>query len=451
MQPKQPTVSVVMPTLNESRNLPLVLPYLPLDWIDEVILVDGRSTDDTVDIAHRLLPTIKVVMEHKPGKGAAMRAGFAAASGDILITMDADGSNDPREIPRFIQKLLEGADFVKGSRFAPGGGTTDMPRYRKWGNSALKSLVNFLFNSSYTDLCYGYHAFWRHCLPAIDGTIENGFEVDTAIYVRVLRERLRIVEVPSFEGYRFYGVGKLQTIPDGFRVLFTILHEWLNSCTARRHDPYRGFRGYEPKLQSGASPMTPVELIYNLSHELVARPTVHERLIWLLQRILTLIGATSGSLLILDDAGQVAEGVLAYRNQIHSPNTPQVVDVVERGLAGWVVEHRQAALIPSTANDARWLRRPWEEPNPLPRSALSIPFMLYDRPFGVLTLVHEDKDWFTQNDLALLTAITVGLSLSTAAFLLPKPPLSETKRDPDGDPSALNLDITSGHPASVSV
>src|SRR5574340_1775949 len=114
----RPSVSVIIPTLNEAKNLPLVLPYLPMDWIDEVLLVDGRSSDNTVETAQRILPSIKVVLETKKGKGAAMYAGYKAASGDILVVMDADGSNDPRESPRYVKPLLEGADFVKGSRFS---------------------------------------------------------------------------------------------------------------------------------------------------------------------------------------------------------------------------------------------------------------------------------------------------------------------------------------------
>ena len=426
VQPGRPTVSVVIPTLNESSNLPLVLPYLPLNWVDEVILVDGRSTDNTVDIARRLLPTIRVIMEKKPGKGAAMRAGFAAASGDIIVTMDADGSNDPREIPRLVKRLLEGADFVKGSRFAPGGGTTDMPRYRKWGNGALRNLVNFLFNGTFTDLCYGYHAFYRHCLPVIDGTIADGFEVDTAIYVRVLRQRLRIAEVPSFEGYRFYGVGKLQTIPDGWRVLMTILREWVTEKKCLEQDLYRGFRGYEPELQLADPHLTPVELIYNLSHELVVQRSLHERLACVLHRVTSLLGAASGSLLALDERGQFNEGVMTYQGRVDSLAVPELADILQHGLAGWVIAHRQAALILSTTDDPRWVRRSWEEPDAISRSAISIPLMLYDRPIGVLTLVHEDKRQFTQHDLAVLTAITVGLSLSAAAFLLPKPTLATT-------------------------
>ena len=219
-------VSVIIPTLNEEKNLPLVLPRIPMELVDEVLLIDGRSTDNTIAVARGILPSIRVVLESKKGKGAAMTAGYRAATGDILIVIDADGSNDPREIPRFLRALVEGADFVKGSRFAHHGGTTDMPRYRQLGNGAFVLAVNTLFGCKFTDLCYGYHAFWRYCLDLVDTTEFEGFEIDTALYLRAVRERLRIVEVPSFEGYRFFGVGKLKTIPDGFRVLGTIMSEY---------------------------------------------------------------------------------------------------------------------------------------------------------------------------------------------------------------------------------
>jgi CheY-like chemotaxis protein/glycosyltransferase involved in cell wall biosynthesis len=239
----RPTVSLIIPTLNEAENLPLILPHIPMDVVDEVILVDGRSTDGTVEISRKIMPSIKLVMEEKPGKGAALTAGYKASSGDIIIVMDGDGSNDPREIPRFIHGLREGADFVKGSRFASGGGTTDMPRTRRLGNAGFVHLVNLLFNGTFTDLCYGYHAFWRHCLNTLDLKDANGFEVDTALYLRAMRLSLKIMEVPSFEGYRFYGVGKLRTIPDGLRVLRTIFSEFFKSLRFPHRDLPIGFRG----------------------------------------------------------------------------------------------------------------------------------------------------------------------------------------------------------------
>jgi CheY-like chemotaxis protein/glycosyltransferase involved in cell wall biosynthesis len=238
-----PSVSLIIPTLNEADNLPLILPYIPMDVVDEVILVDGRSTDNTIEVSRQIMPSIKLVMEEKPGKGAALAAGFKASSGDIIIVMDADGSNDPREIPRFIHALREGADFVKGSRFASGGGTTDMPRIRRLGNSGFVLIVNLLFNGTFTDLCYGYHAFWRYCLNTLDLKEVDGFEVDTALYLRAMQMSLKIMEVPSFEGYRFYGVGKLRTIPDGLRVLRTIFSEFIMSLRISHRDLPVGFRG----------------------------------------------------------------------------------------------------------------------------------------------------------------------------------------------------------------
>lgn len=243
---QRPSVSVVIPTLDEAENLPLVLPHLPMDWIDEVLLVDGCSTDRTVEVAQKLIPSINVVLEPQLGKGAALRAGYQRCSGDVIIVMDADGSHDPREIPRFVKALMHGSDFVKGSRFAPGGGTTDMPRLRQFGNRLFVFLVNLLFNVHFTDLCYGYHAFWRYCLDSINLDGVEGFEIDTAIYVRALCHRLRLTEVPSFEGYRFRGAGKLRTFPDGLRVLMTILRETVHNLRHPRKAFYEGFRGHLP-------------------------------------------------------------------------------------------------------------------------------------------------------------------------------------------------------------
>ncbi len=218
-------VSVIIPTLNEARNLPLVLERIP-DWIDEVIIVDGLSSDDTVEVARRCLPDVRVVFEKVAGKGAALRAGFHAAEGDIVVMLDADGSTDPREIPRFVGALLGGADIAVGSRFMQGGGTTDMEVSRKAGNWVLTRLVRMGFGSRFSDLCYGYAAFWSDILPLLDGEY-TGFEVETLLHIRALRATLEIVEVPSFESPRRFGQSNLRTIRDGTRVLRSITTEWL--------------------------------------------------------------------------------------------------------------------------------------------------------------------------------------------------------------------------------
>lgn len=216
-------VSVVIPTLNEEKNLPHVFARLP-SGLHEVIVVDGHSTDDTVEVARRLRPDVHVLMQPGRGKGNALRAGFAACTGDIVVTMDADGSTDPAEIPRFVAALCNGADFVKGSRFAQGGGSSDITFTRRLGNRALNALVNALYHTSYTDLCYGFNAFWARCLPYMRVDCD-GFEVETLVNVRIAKAGLTIHEVPSHERDRMYGRSNLHAVRDGTRVLRTIALE----------------------------------------------------------------------------------------------------------------------------------------------------------------------------------------------------------------------------------
>jgi glycosyltransferase involved in cell wall biosynthesis len=224
-------VSVVIPALNEAANLPHVLPLIPLD-VHEVILVDGKSTDGTAGVARGLLPRIRLVQQEGSGKGSALRSGFAAATGDIIVMLDADGSTNPREIPRFLDALIRGADLVKGSRFLPGGGTADMPLYRKLGNAAFVGSVRLLFGGMSTDLCYGYSAFWARILPQLK-LDAAGFEIETQMALRARWAGLRVVEVASFEACRINGTSNLRTIPDGWRVTKQILRERFRSPIER--------------------------------------------------------------------------------------------------------------------------------------------------------------------------------------------------------------------------
>src|SRR3954469_6443076 len=216
----KPSVSVVIPTLNESRNLPYAMWRLP-DFVTEVIVVDGRSSDDTALTAAMMRPDVKVVLEPAKGKGAALRRGFAEATGDIIVMLDADGSADGGEIERFVAVLMAGADFAKGSRFLPGGGSADLTRLRSFGNQALKAMVNLICQTRFTDLCYGYNAFWRDCLQFIEIDV-TGFEVETRLMMTVATAGLAMVEVPSWEYNRVHGASNLHAIRDGLRVLRAI-------------------------------------------------------------------------------------------------------------------------------------------------------------------------------------------------------------------------------------
>jgi glycosyltransferase involved in cell wall biosynthesis len=235
-----PRISVIIPTLNEAKNLPHVFARLP-ENIYEVIIVDGHSVDDTVAVARQLRPGVQVVNQTRRGKGNALACGFAVATGDIIAMIDADGSTDPAEIPLFVAALLDGADFAKGTRFAKGGGSSDITRLRSLGNRMLNVLFNRLYWTRYSDLCYGFNVFWRRHVSVLDLDAStpapasgdgrlwgDGFEIETLIHTRVSKTRLSVTEVPSFEHLRIHGESNLNTFSDGIRVLRAIF-------TERRH------------------------------------------------------------------------------------------------------------------------------------------------------------------------------------------------------------------------
>jgi glycosyltransferase involved in cell wall biosynthesis len=444
---RRPIISVVIPTLNEAKNLPHLLPYLPMDWIDEVVLVDGRSTDNTIEVAKQLLPSIVVIEEKRHGKGIAMQSGFYASTGDIIITLDADGSNDPREIPRMITALLEGADMVKGTRFTSGGGTNDMSTVRKLGNKGLITLTNILFRASFTDLCYGYHAFWRYCLDQLDLSSQTGFEIDTGMYIQAWNNHLRLVETPSFEGYRFHGEGKLQTWKDGWRVLKQILTEKQSQMRSSPREEYLGFRGARPTflyapaykniyndfykiafskslfLQNDVAQLSKegifesanlentrflFQMLYLVSTTIskIDYFDLEKLLGHILEQVVHILDASSGSIVVLNEKGVPPESYTIYNSQVYPVTADQLSDTLENGLAGWVVKNQQPVLLADTSEDYRWVKHSWERTGSKPRSALSVPLTTNDSVVGVLTLARPQVRKFTYNDLRIANSMT---------------------------------------------
>lgn len=234
-----PTVTVVLPTRNEARNLPYVAKRMPP--VDQIVVVDGGSVDGTADVARQLWPDATIIEQTRAGKGNALACGFLAATGDIIVMIDGDGSTDPAEIPLFVAALIAGADLAKGSRFSRGGGSDDITHLRRLGNKGLNGLVNWLFKTEFSDLCYGYNAFWRRnleglALPPVELAEPqwgDGFEIETVINVRAARSGWSIREVGSFEGKRIYGRSNLNAVSDGLRVLRTIGRERREHRAAR--------------------------------------------------------------------------------------------------------------------------------------------------------------------------------------------------------------------------
>lgn len=218
----KPKISVIVCTLNEADNLPHVLPKIP-DWIDEVILVDGHSTDSTVEVTQKLRPDIKVLYQPGKGKGDALKYGVRQASGDIIVTLDADGETPPEDIYRFIEPLLNSHDFAKGSRLSRGK-PTRMPRYRWFGNKILALTFNVLYGSRYTDICSGYNAFWKHAFLKIPLSYDT-FQMEQQLLARAYKLGFRIKEVAYDTEGRIGGASKTSGIKQGFIDWFVIIKE----------------------------------------------------------------------------------------------------------------------------------------------------------------------------------------------------------------------------------
>ncbi|HEU5160521.1 MAG TPA: glycosyltransferase family 2 protein [Streptosporangiaceae bacterium] len=237
----RPTVSAVIPTLNEAENLRWLLPRLT--GVDEIVIVDGQSTDGSADVARLLRPDAIIISEPPSGKGTAMRTGMAAASSDVIIMLDADGSMDPAEFECFVALIRRGFDFVKGSRYACGGGSDDLTGLRRAGNRLLTRLANLLYRTQWSDLCYGFVALRRSAVQRL-GLTSTGFEIETEMCVNAVRAGLRMAEVASHESDRRFGASNLNTFRDGWRVLRTMIRlrfqgpiEAPDPMTVTRPDP----------------------------------------------------------------------------------------------------------------------------------------------------------------------------------------------------------------------
>lgn len=223
--PELARVTVVVPTLNEERNIAWVLERMPA-WVDEVLLVDGFSTDRTVEVARSVRPDVVVVTQRGRGKGAALRTGFEAASGDYIVAIDADGSMEPAEIEYYVAALDIGYDLVKGSRHLGTSGSLDLTPVRRLGNSALVGAVNLMWGSQFSDLCYGFFGFRRSCLERLE-LHARGFEIETELAVHAIASRLRIAEVPSVELLRHHGQSNLSAWRDGWSIFRLLARERL--------------------------------------------------------------------------------------------------------------------------------------------------------------------------------------------------------------------------------
>lgn len=213
-------VSLVVPTMNEEKNVPHVFSSIP-NIVDEVVVVDS-SSDNTVDAIMKIRPDARIFVEKPMGKGNALKKGLEYATGDIIIAIDADGSMDLKEIPLFVKPLMNGFDVVKGSRVL--GGSDDLTLFRSFGNFCLTALVNILYDSDYSDLTYGYQGFKKTSLDMLK-CVSEGFDIEVEQLIKAKKLNLKVCEVPCIERKRMYGNSNLKAFGDGKKILMRILRE----------------------------------------------------------------------------------------------------------------------------------------------------------------------------------------------------------------------------------
>lgn len=220
---RAPMVSLVIPALNEASGLAEILPRVP-ERVDEIIVVDGGSSDGTPETILRERPDAVLVRQEGRGKGSALKQGLELSRGDILITMDADGSMNPEDIVAFVDELEHGADFVKGSRSITGAGSDDFTRLRSAGNTGLTHLANVIFGSKYTDITFGFNGYWRSTMEHL-GEMADGFQFEIQAALRASALGLNTTEVPTHEPARIGGRSKLSPMRDGWAILKIIMVE----------------------------------------------------------------------------------------------------------------------------------------------------------------------------------------------------------------------------------
>lgn len=219
------SVSIVIPAYNEEKTIGYViekttkvmdslgLPY-------EIIVVDDGSIDRTRENASNY--KVKVLFnERNMGKGYALRRGFRSARGNIIITMDADGSHDPKEIPLLIKPALEGADMVAGSRFL-GGQKGYTSKLHILGNKIINMIIMVMTRKMITDSQTGLRAIRREALKKIS-LDSNGFEIETEITVKMLKNGFRLQEIPIDCKKREQGRSRIRTLHDSIKIFKTIV------------------------------------------------------------------------------------------------------------------------------------------------------------------------------------------------------------------------------------
>jgi len=220
-------ISLIIPTMNEEGAIGRVLKEIPKNIINEIIVIDGHSTDNTAKEAKAEFRPRKdkFILQKKKGFGSALQQAFKQTRGDVIVILNADGSQNPKDIPALLKKIKEGYTYIMASRYSKGGRSDDDTIIRFIGNRTLTFLTNLLHKTNVTDSLYFFTAITRKDLKKLH-LVCPGFEFCIEMLIKAHKAGLKFAEVPVVERARFAGKSKVNAFSAGWKILLVILQKY---------------------------------------------------------------------------------------------------------------------------------------------------------------------------------------------------------------------------------
>jgi glycosyltransferase involved in cell wall biosynthesis len=229
-------VTLLIPTLNEIDGMRIIMPKVKREWVDQIIVLDGGSTDGTIEYAREQGYTVHV--QRRRGIRQAYTEALSLIQGDILVTFSPDGNCIPELIPELIAKMNEGYDMVIASRYLPPARSADDDWITAFGNWLFTRSVNLLHGGRYTDVMGIYRTYRTRLITELELDKDRWHKTPEFLFrtriswepllsARAARRKLRIAEIPGDEPNRVGGERKLQIIRWGASYYFQFIRDFL--------------------------------------------------------------------------------------------------------------------------------------------------------------------------------------------------------------------------------
>jgi glycosyltransferase involved in cell wall biosynthesis len=231
MSSRKVSICLLIPVLNEGACLPKILPQINPSWVDEIVFVDGGSTDNTREEI-RAWGHGRLVEQQKKGLTVGYFESYPHISSEAIISFSPDGNSLPEAIPELVSKMQEGYDMVIASRYMPGAKSEDDDAITRLGNWMFTRTVNILFGGNYTDSLVMLRAYRKSLVERLALPPENHV-FEPLLAVRCAKHGCRVTEIPASEPKRIAGERKMRIFINGWAILKMILREWLSGKPTR--------------------------------------------------------------------------------------------------------------------------------------------------------------------------------------------------------------------------